>query len=109
MTTEFICSDSTPALKIRPQPGDPVLWSVGPTVVSHRFPLEYKLLASEVLASEVLASVGPFSPTPQGGVQCDELKMELHRPYPFQVGHLWFVAVRHSEKSGDVGIYSLEK
>ena len=53
--------------------------------------------------------VDPFKRTTQGGVRCDERKMELHRPYPFQVGPLWFVAVRHSKKDGDVGIYVLEK
>ena len=53
--------------------------------------------------------VDPFMRTTQGGVRCDERTMELHRPYPFQVGLLWFVAVRHSKKDGDVEIYVLEK
>ena len=51
----------------------------------------------------------PFVTTSEGGVRCDEALMELHRPYPFMVGGAWFVAVRHSEKDGDVGLFSLEE
>jgi len=49
-----------------------------------------------------------FAPTPNGGVECTEANMELHRPYPFKVGDWWFVAVRHSITEGDVSVYDLE-
>ena len=49
-----------------------------------------------------------FAPTQDGGVECTEANMELHRPYPFRVGDWWFVAVRHSCSDGDVSIYDLE-
>ena len=50
------------------------------------------------------ADSGPFSPTPQGGVECDERKMEIGRPYPFQVSGIWFVAVRHGEEEGSSAV-----
>ena len=50
----------------------------------------------------------PFKSTASGGVIFDEAKMEVRRPYPIKVGDLWFVSVRHSEKDGDVAIYTLE-
>jgi hypothetical protein len=49
-----------------------------------------------------------FAPTQDGGVECTESNMELHRPYPFRVGDWWFVAVRRSTSEGDVSIYDLE-
>lgn len=49
-----------------------------------------------------------FAPTPNGGVECTEANMDLHRPYPFRVGDWWFVAVRHSTADGDVSVYDLE-
>ena len=49
-----------------------------------------------------------FAPTPNGGVECTEANMELHRPYPFRVGDWWFVAVRHGIAEGDVSVYDLE-
>ena len=51
----------------------------------------------------------PFTQNERGGILCDERKMELERPYPFKVESVWFVAVRYSEKDGDVEIYVLER
>ena len=39
------------------------------------------------------------------GVEFREDKMDLGRPYPYRLGSVWFVAVRHSEDDGDVEIY----
>ena len=49
----------------------------------------------------------PFSHTLQGGIECDESKMELRRPYPFEVAGVWFVAVKYSGDDGDVRLYQL--
>ena len=42
-------------------------------------------------------------------VECEEAKMEVSRPYPYRLSGVWFVAVRHSESDGDVGIYHLSR
>lgn len=53
----------------------------------------------------------PAAPEPSpfheidGGVEIDQDKMEIGRPYPYRLDGTWFVAVRHSKKAGDVDIY----
>ena len=51
----------------------------------------------------------PFIPTEDGGVEFDEHKMDLKRPYPFQVDGVWFVAVKRSRTDGDVRLYNLDQ
>ena len=71
--------------------------------------------AQEAL-SDLAASIGqstgvhhvhdqPFTRTAEGGVEFDEDRMELRRPYPFNIGGEWFVAAKHA--AGDVRIYEL--
>ena len=50
----------------------------------------------------------PFRRT-ERGVQFDESKMEVHRPYPFKLpdSDLWLIAVRRSSTEGDVKLYQL--
>ena len=49
----------------------------------------------------------PFYRTPQGAVQFDQAKMEVHRPYPFKVNGVWFVFVKRGPEDGDVRLYQL--
>lgn len=57
--------------------------------------------------SKPMVHDSPFTSTPQGGVECDEFKMEIGRPYPFQVGGIWFLAVRHGEDAGSSVVYEI--
>ena len=42
--------------------------------------------------------VAPIEIDSEGsGVLVNEESMEFHRPYPYQIGGIWFVAVRHDD------------
>ncbi len=46
----------------------------------------------------VTSSEAPIRVDPESyGVVVSEEDMEFHRPYPFQVGGVWLVAVRHRD------------
>ena len=87
--------------------GRPFLGRPGPH--SGGASIDFRAPATSAIPSSTLTTraADPFRPTDKGGVECDEAKMENHRPYPFKVGGVWFVAVKHSENEGDVGLYQL--
>ena len=50
----------------------------------------------------------PFVRTESGGVEFDAAKMELYRPYPFQIDGVWLVAAKHDKAEDDIRIYQLK-
>ena len=78
---------------------EPTLTNVLPLNYHHMNPAVYSV---NLWRSDPFTIVGD-------GVECDESKMEVHRPYPFKMGDAWLVAVRHSFQNGDVGLYDLSR
>ena len=52
--------------------------------------------------------VEPFDRLKDGGVNFHEHKMEIGRPYPFNVRGVWLIAIRKSDDEGDVSVYEPE-
>ena len=63
--------------------------------------------SGQAASAPPLAPDEPFHRTAQGGVEFDEAKMEIDRPYPFKLNDIWFISVKRTVQHGDVRLYQL--